>query len=114
MYFIAMILYNEEFLDDMLTIFVEMGIGDAVVVEGRSMGRTLAFEVPLFAGLKTALEYNRRYSYAIFAFSKDEYTIREVVASAKEQGMDLDKPGAGFLAAMPVGLKFGSLQELSF
>lgn len=114
MYFIAMLLYNEEFLDDILTIFVEEGINDAVVVEGRSMGRTLAFEVPIFAGLKRALEYNRRYSYAIFAFAKDEYTIREVVASAKEQGMDLDKPGVGLLTAMPVGLKFGSLQELSF
>lgn len=114
MYFIAMLLYNEEFLDDILTIFVEQGINDAIVVEGRNMGRTLAFEVPIFAGLKRALEYNRRYSYAIFAFSKDEYSIREVVASAKEQGMDLDKPGTGLLTAIPVGLKFGSLQELSF
>jgi len=114
MYFITMILYSDEFLDDILTIFVEEGINDAIVVEGRNMGRRLAFDVPIFAGLKRALEYNRRYSYAIFAFSKDEYSIREVVASAKEQGIDLDKPGVGLLTAIPVSLKFGSPQQLSF
>jgi len=109
-----MILYNEDFLDDMLTLFVEAGINDAVVVEGRSMGRTLAFEVPIFAALRTALQYNKRYSYAIFAFAKDEYSVRELAALAKDEGMDFDKPGVGLLTAMPVALKFGSLQELSF
>ena len=113
MYFIAMILYNEDFLDDMLTLFVEAGINDAVVVEGRNMGRTLAFEVPIFAGLRKALEYNKRYSYVIFGFAKDEYSVREIVKLAKDEGMDFDKPGVGLLTAIPVGLKFGSLQELS-
>lgn len=114
MYFIVMILYKEEFLDDILTTFIEAGINDAVVVEGRNIGRTLAFEVPIFAGLRQALGYNRRYSYAIFAFSKDEYSIRELVSLAKEGGIDLNKPGVGLLVAIPVGLRFGSPQELSF
>lgn len=113
MYFIVLLLYKEDSLDDFLSIFVEAGINDAIVVNGTSFARSLIYEVPIFAGLRKALEQNRSYSHVIFGFAKDEYSVREVIDIAKQQGMDLDTPGTGMLMAIPVAMKFGTEQELS-
>ncbi|MBN1354268.1 MAG: hypothetical protein JW994_06340 [Candidatus Omnitrophica bacterium] len=113
MYFIVLLLYREDMLDDFLSIFVEAGINDAIVVNGTSFARSLVYEVPIFAGLRKAMEKNRSYSYVIFGYAKDEYSIREVVEIAKEEGMDLDRPGVGMLLAINIAMKFGQKQELA-
>jgi len=113
MYFIILLLYKEDILDDFLSIFVEAGINDAIVVNGTSFARSLMYEVPIFAGLRKALEHNRSYSHVIFGYAKDEYSIRDVVDMAKHEGIDLDKPGFGMLMALPIAMKFGTEQELS-
>ena len=113
MYFIVLLVYKEDMLDDFLSIFVETGINDAIVVSGTSFARSLMYEVPIFAGLRKALEHNRSYSHVIFGYAKDEYSIRDVAYIAKHEGMDLDKPGVGMLMAIPIAMKFGIEQELS-
>ena len=113
MYFIVLLLYREDALEDFLSIFVEAGINDAIVVTGTSFANSLVSEVPIFAGLRKALEQNRSYSHIIFGYAKDEYSVREVVAIAKDEGMDLDKPGVGMLMAVPIAMKFGVEQELT-
>ena len=113
MYFIVLLLYKEDMLDDFLSIFVEAGINDAIVINGTSFARSLMYKVPIFAGLRKALESNRSYSHVIFGYAKDEYSIREVVHIAKNEDIDLDKPGIGMLMAIPVAMKFGTEQELS-
>ena len=113
MYFIVLLLYKEDMLDDFLSIFVEAGINDAIVVSGTSFARSLIYEVPIFAGLRAAMEQNRSFSHVIFGYSKDEYSIREAVDIARQEGIDLNKPGIGMLIALPVALKFGTEQELT-
>jgi len=113
MYFIVLLLYKQDMLDDFLSIFAEIGINDAIVVNGTSFARSLMYEVPIFAGLRKALEQNRSYSYVIFGYAKDEYSIREIVNIAKNEGIDLNQPGVGMLIAIPIAMKFGAEQELS-
>jgi hypothetical protein len=113
MYFIVCLVYKEDLLDDFLSVFAEAGINDAVVVNGTSFARSLMYEVPIFAGLRQALEHNRSYSHIIFGYAKDEYCIREAVHIAQHEGIDLNTPGTGMLMAVPIVMKFGAEQELA-
>ncbi|MFC1599276.1 hypothetical protein ACFL2W_00645, partial [Candidatus Omnitrophota bacterium] len=107
MYFVVLLLYREDQLDDFLSVFAEAGIKDAIVVNGTSFARSLMYEVPIFAGLRNALEQNRSYSHVIFGYAKDEYSIREAVHIAQVEGIDLNEPGVGMLMAIPIAIKFG-------
>ncbi len=113
MYFIVLLLYREDMLDDFLSLLVEAGIHDAIVVNGTGFARSLMYEVPIFAGLRKALEHNRSYSHVVFGYARDEYSVRNVVSMARDEGIDLDKPGVGMFMALPIALKFGTEQELS-
>ena len=113
MYFVILLVYKENLLDDFLSVFAEAGINDAIVVNGTSFARSLMYEVPIFAGLRQALEHNRSYSHVIFGYAKDEYSIREAVHIAQHEGLDLNTQGTGMLMAVPIALKFGSEQDLT-
>jgi hypothetical protein len=113
MYFIILLVYKENLLDDFLSVFAEAGISDAIVVNGTSFARSLMYEVPIFAGLRKALEQNRTYSHVIFGYAKDEYSIREAVHITQHEDMDLNKPGTGMLMAIPIAMKFGVEQEFT-
>jgi len=112
MYFIILLLYREDMLDDFLSLLVEAGINDAIVVNGTGFAKSLMYEVPIFAGLRKALEHNRSFSHVVFGYARDEYSVRNLVSMAKDEGIDLDKPGVGMLMALPIALKFGTEQEL--
>ena len=59
-----------------------------------------------------AADYARHCRAHKKAWQRDEYSVRNLVSMAKDEGIDLDKPGVGMLMALPIALKFGTEQEL--
>ncbi|OYD14014.1 hypothetical protein CH333_09395 [candidate division WOR-3 bacterium JGI_Cruoil_03_44_89] len=92
MYLLMIVLNREEYLEDVLSCFLELGIEDAITVDAESMKRSLAAQVPIFAGLR--LDLGRRpFSKIITATSDDRNTGNEVIRLLKEVDIDLEAPG---------------------
>ena len=51
---VVIVLNNTEYLDDLLTAFLEIGVSGSTVIDSVGMGRILSHDVPVFAGLSSA------------------------------------------------------------
>jgi len=92
MYLLLIVLNREEYLDDILSCLLELGIEDAVTVDAESMKRSLAAQVPIFAGLR--LDLGRRpFSKVILSTSNNKNTGNEIIRLLKEVDIDLEAPG---------------------
>jgi len=55
MFFMILLLYKEEFYEDVLNSLVESGINDSFVIEGQTINQAVNINVPIFSGLKYKL-----------------------------------------------------------
>lgn len=112
MYLLIIILHREEYLDDILSLFVELGIEDAAIVESQSLTRALAYDVPIFAGLRFQIEGSKRYSKVIFALADNPEIGDELVSILKDEGIDFDKPGVGRIILLKTEKVLGKPEEV--
>jgi nitrogen regulatory protein PII len=112
MHLLFIILNEEKFLEDALSVLVELGVTGANVTEVRSMGPMLAYDVPIFAGLRYQMEGRRPYAKLIFALVQDEGIVEQIAVSLKEVGLNFEQPGMGFIFTVPVGKVIGREQDL--
>ncbi len=102
---LVVIMKQTQFLDDILTGFVDIGIQGATVVDSRGMGQILTANVPIFAGLKDLMPGGNIGNYTILSVvqpgqvEKAVELIREIC--------DLGEEGVGFAFTVPVNRVFG-------
>jgi nitrogen regulatory protein PII len=108
MHLLVLVLNKEEFLEDILTAFVEAGISGATIVDTVGMGRVLAYDVPIFAGLRKTLEGHRSapYNKTIFTVIPTEAQLHETI-NLIEEIVDLNVPGTGLLFVVPITIVKG-------
>lgn len=112
MYLMVIILHKEEYLDDILQLFVELGVEDAVIIESESLTQALAYGVPIFAGLRFQLKGERRYSKIVFAITDEKETASNMVELLKEQEIDFEKPGTGRILLIKLEEVIGKPEEI--
>ena len=64
---LVIVLNREEFLDDVLSLFVEMGITGATIIDSVGMGRIISYNIPIFAGFRDLMSGNRPSAIAHFS-----------------------------------------------
>lgn len=97
---------KEDFLEEVLEAFLELDIPGATVIDSVGMGRILAYEIPIFAGLRSIIPGNRPYNKTIFTVIDEEKV--DLVAAAVEQICgDFSGPGTGIMFTVPVGMVKG-------
>ena len=102
MIMVCIILNNEEYVDDLLSVMMELEITGATILDGVGMERVLANDVPIFAGLIQSLGGSRPYNKNIIALLKDRETLAKLIGVLKEIGIDFKEPGVGGIFALPV------------
>ncbi len=111
MYLLLIVLNREEYLDDVLSCLLELGIEDAATVDAESMKRSLAAQVPIFAGLR--LDLGRRpFSKIIFATSDSRDTSNELIRLLKEVDIDLEAPGVCRIYTLKLESIFGTPETI--
>ncbi|MDQ7054728.1 MAG: hypothetical protein Q9P14_18240 [candidate division KSB1 bacterium] len=95
------ILNKEEYLDEVLEAFLELGLRGATVIDSVGMGRILAYEIPIFAGLRSLLPGNRPFNKTIFTLVEEE-KIPDVITAVEQIIGPLENPGTGIAFAIPV------------
>ena len=106
------IVINEvDYIDDILTRFLEIGVRGATILDSQGMGSAIAngnnSDIPLFGSLKRYLDSSRPYNKTIFTIIKGEDLVEEAVSSVKDIVGDISKPGVGLMFTVPIGKVYG-------
>jgi len=111
MYLLLIVLNKEEYLDDILSCLLELGIEDAATVDAESMKRSLAAKVPIFAGLR--LDLGRRpFSKIVLSTSNSKDTGKEIIRLLKEVDIDLEAPGVCRIYTLNLESVFGTPETI--
>ncbi len=105
------ILNKEEYLDEVLEAFLELGLKGATIIDSVGMGRILAYEIPIFAGLRSLLPGNRPFNKTILTLVEEE-KIDDIVAAVEQIIGSFEKPGTGIAFSVPVDFVKGLAKEL--
>src|SRR5687768_17569021 len=107
------VINQEEKLEDVLAGFLEIGITGATVINSEGMGRLLASEVPIFAGLAALQRRTRPRNQTLFAVIGDDGKVDRALALLQEVCGSLDEPGTGIAFTVPVTRVVGLKAELA-
>ena len=100
------VLNKPELLDEVLTLFVELGITGATVLESTGMARFLSDEIPIFAGFREILQGARPNNRTIFTVVNKEL-IPTIIRGIEDITGSLDLPGVGIAFSIPVEETWG-------
>jgi nitrogen regulatory protein P-II 1 len=106
MQLLIFILNKEEFLEEVLEAFVELGISGATIIDSIGMGRILAHDIPIFAGFRNLMQESRAGNKTIFTVV-DENNIDRIVKAIEQIIGPMDSPGTGILMTLPVDRMYG-------
>ncbi len=95
------VLNKEEYLDEVLEAFLELGLRGATILDSVGMGRILAYEIPIFAGLRSILPGHRPFNKTILTLVEEE-KISDVITAVEQIIGPLETPGTGIAFALPV------------
>ena len=70
-------LNKEEYLERILSILIEAGISQAVILESEALGHFLAYKVPIFAGLRYLVGEKKSANKTILALLEDKESFLE-------------------------------------
>ena len=94
------VLNQEEYLDEILSGFVEIGITGATIIDSMGMGRVLSHDIPIFAGLQGILAGGRPHNKTIFSILPDRETFKKAAELIEDICGKLETEGKGILFAL--------------
>jgi nitrogen regulatory protein P-II 1 len=101
---------KEDFLDEVLEAFLELDVRGATVLDSVGMGRILAYEIPIFAGLRSIIPGNRPYNKTIFTIIEEE-KMESLVHAIEQICGDFSTPGTGVMFTIPITFVKGLAQK---
>ncbi len=108
---LVLVINKEEYLEPVLELFVEMGIRGATILDSVGMGRVLAHDIPIFAGLRDLIPESRPFNKTILTVIEDEL-VEPLVRAIEDVVGDLNKPGTGVAFTVPVDFVKGLAKPL--
>lgn len=107
MYVLFVVLNAIDYLDDILSGFIEVGVSGATILDSQGMGSTIVnnqnTNIPLFGALRMLLEDSHPYSKTIFTVLENEELVEKTVAVVQEVVGDISNSGVGFMFTVPIG-----------
>lgn len=104
------VLDDDDYLEDILSLLVEHNVNGATVLESQGMGSTIVNKnisnIPLFGSLKSLLKDSQPYNKTIFTVIKDQEKLYRVVQAVKDLLKESERSDAVFMFTVPVGEVF--------
>ncbi len=111
MFFMIILLYKEEYYEDLLNSLVESGINDSFVIEGQTINQAVNINLPIFSGLKYRFKDSERYSKIIFSTIKDKNQFDYFINVFKDYKIDLNKEEVIRIYILKLDSVFGKDEE---
>ncbi|NLL72340.1 MAG: hypothetical protein GX237_02295 [Clostridiales bacterium] len=107
MYALFVVLNEIDYMEDILSGFVENKISGATILDSQGMGSAIANssneDIPLFGKFRMLIGDSHPYSKTIFTVLEDEVMVDKAVEVVRETLADVEDNGAGFMFTVPVG-----------
>lgn len=111
MYVLFLVLNRTEYLDNILTEFVNINIKGATILDSQGMASALIShchdDIPVIGSLRNFIDNCRPYNKTIFTVLEDDEMVEKAVEAINKVVEDLSKPGIGFMFTVPVGRVYG-------
>ena len=106
-----LVLNEPNYLDDILSAFVEVGVKGATILDSQGMGSAIAAnpdqQLPLFGYLKNLMDDAHPYNKTIYTVLDSRELTDKAIKAVKDVLRDINRPGIGFMFTMPVGSVYG-------
>lgn len=106
MYALFIVLNEVDYLDDILSGFVENKISGATILDSQGMGSAIANSnnesMPLFSKLRMLIGDSYPYSKTIFTVLENETLVEKAAGVVQDVLSDISDNGAGFMFTVPV------------
>ncbi|MGA1823114.1 MAG: hypothetical protein ACMUIP_00530 [bacterium] len=99
---LIIIINREEYFEKILSILVELGTSGATILESQEMGQFLAYEIPLFAGLRQLMGERKTANKTIMTLIEEEKTFADLKRILAEEKIDFTDPSTGVIFTLPV------------
>lgn len=107
MQILFLVLNKTEYLDSILTEFVNVGIKGATIIDSQGMASALIEhhhnEIPFLGSLRNFINSSRPYNKTIFTVVDDDELVDKAVEAVNKVIGDISKPGFGVMFTVPVG-----------
>jgi nitrogen regulatory protein P-II 1 len=112
MYLLLLVLNDPSKLDDLLTAWENAGASGITVIPSTGIGRlkqhgTLQEDFPLMPSIDDVLSAEQKTNRTIFTIVKGESLAEKLIKAAEEVIGDLNEPGTGILAMLPLSKVLG-------
>ena len=104
-----LILNKEEFLEEILEVFLELNIPGATVIDSVGMGAILAKDIPIFAGFRNLFQGSRSGNKTIVTLLPEEM-IEPTITAIEQVIGPLSSPGNGLAFTISVDKTYGLRQ----
>ena len=101
-----LILNKEEYLDEILELFLELGVSGATIIETVGMGRVITHDIPIFAGFRNLMAGSKPYNKTIMAVVNGS-VVKNIVKGVEEICGSLEEPGTGLIFTVPLSNVWG-------
>ena len=98
---LVLVLNKEEYTEEILERFVDLGVAGATVVESVGMGRVLTQEIPIFAGSVDLMAGARPSNKTIFTLVPED-AVEDIREGIEDIIGSLESPGTGIMFTIPV------------
>jgi len=103
-----MAVVEEALVHDVLNGLLELDVKGATIINTQGMGRTIAHEFPIFAGLMRELSSANPYNKTIFA-AVDDFEIPDKLQELlMEIDIDFTQPNTGVMIMLPIVRALGT------
>ena len=110
---LLLIVVREDLVQDILAAFIEVDISGATIVNSQGMGRTLAYEFPIFAGFMNEMRNAKPYNKTIFTALDDLSKVEKFRRILREIDLDFTEPDTGVMFVVPISYAAGTNFEFS-
>ncbi len=111
MYVLFLVLNEVDYLDDILSTFLDIGVKGATILDSQGMGSVLVNgengDIPLFRSLKSFLDSSRPYNKTIFTVIQSEELAKKAMKAVNDVVGDISRPGVGLMFTIPIGHIYG-------
>jgi len=107
---VLIILNRVEYLEDLLTAFLEIGVSGATVFNSVGMGQIISKNIPIFAGLSDTFPGSSPSNRTILTVVR-ERQVERIARMVEEVCGSLDEPGSGLMFSLDIDQTFGFRQD---
>ncbi len=95
MFLLAVLLHQEELLDEVLSVLVELELPESVVIESRTGLELLERDLPIFAGLRALIPGGIDFSRVVLTVVGDEALGRQALERVREWSTETGSADGG-------------------